>query len=39
VAPYKATAIRTKMEDLLEPPPAPPTGGQSTPAAPLQKKP
>ncbi|HKF72657.1 MAG TPA: DUF4340 domain-containing protein [Stellaceae bacterium] len=39
VAPYKATAIRTKMEDLLEPPPAPPAGAQSTPAAPLQKKP
>ena len=43
IAPYKATALRTKMEDLLEAPPAPapapPAGAQSTPAAPLQKKP
>ncbi|HLJ20250.1 MAG TPA: DUF4340 domain-containing protein [Stellaceae bacterium] len=39
IAPYKATAIGAKMEDLLEPPPAPPAGAQSTPAAPAQPKP
>jgi len=39
VAPYKATAIGTKMEDLLEPPPAPAAGAQSTPAPPPQPKP
>ena len=39
IAPYKATAMRTKMEDLLEPPPAPPAGAQSTPVPPAPKKP
>lgn len=39
IAPYKATAIRAKMEDLLEPPPAPPAGAQSTPVPPAPKKP
>lgn len=39
IAPYKATAIGSKMEDLLAPPPAPPAGAQSTPVAPLQPKP
>ena len=39
IAPYKATAMRTKMEDLLEAPPAPAAGAQSTPAAPASKKP
>ncbi|HXP76505.1 MAG TPA: DUF4340 domain-containing protein [Stellaceae bacterium] len=41
IAPYKATALRTKVEDLLEPPPAPPTppaGAQSAPATPLPQK-
>ena len=40
IAPYKATALRTKVEDLLEPP-APatsPAGAQSTPVAPLPQK-
>jgi len=36
VAPYKATAIGTKMEELLDEPAA---GAQSTPAAPPQPKP
>src|SRR5262249_23676566 len=42
VAPYKATAIRTKMEALLEPslaPAAPAAGAQSTPVSPPAKKP
>ncbi len=39
IAPYKASAIRTKMEDLLEAPPAPAAGAQSTPAAPATPKP
>ena len=39
IAPYKATAISTKLEDLLEPPPAPPAGAQSKPVAPQQPKP
>jgi hypothetical protein len=38
IAPYKAVALRTKVDDLLEPPPAPPTGAQSTPAVPLPQK-
>ena len=39
IAPYKAAAIRTKMEDLLEAPPAPAAGAPSAPAAPPPKKP
>jgi hypothetical protein len=39
IAPYKATAIRTKIADLLEPPTVPPAGAQSTPVAPAPKKP
>jgi len=39
IAPYKAGALRTKMADLLEPPPAPAAGAQSTPVAPLPQKP
>jgi len=38
IAPYKAGALRTKMDDLLEPPPTPPTGAQSTPAPPAPQK-
>jgi len=38
IAPYKAGALRTKMDDLLEPPPAPPAGAQSTPAPPAPQK-
>jgi hypothetical protein len=38
IAPYKAGALRTKVEDLLEPPPAPQAGVQGTPAAPLPQK-
>ena len=38
IAPYKAGALRTKVDDLLEPPPAPPAGAQGTPAAPLPPK-
>jgi uncharacterized protein DUF4340 len=34
IAPYKAGALRTGVEDLLEPPAALPAGGQSTPAGP-----
>jgi hypothetical protein len=39
IAPYKASAMETKVDDLLEPPPAPPAGAQSTPAAPATPKP
>ncbi len=39
IAPYKATAMSTKMEDLLEAPPAPTAGAQSTPAVPATPKP
>jgi hypothetical protein len=38
IAPYKAGALRTKIDDLLEPSPAPPVGAQSLPAAPLPQK-
>ena len=38
IAPYKAGALRTKVDDLLEPPPVPQAGAQSTPAAPLPQK-
>lgn len=39
IAPYKATALRTKVDDLLEPPAAPAPGAQSTPVSPPAKKP
>jgi hypothetical protein len=38
IAAFKAGALRTKMDDLLEAPAAPPAGAQSTPVAPLQKQ-
>ena len=38
IAPYKAGALRTRMDDLLEPPPAPPAGAQSAPAPPAPQK-
>jgi len=38
IAPYKAGALRTKMDDLLEPPPTPPAGAQSTPTPPAPQK-
>jgi Domain of unknown function (DUF4340) len=38
IAPYKAGALRTKLDDLLEPPPAPAVGAQGTPVAPLPQK-
>ena len=38
IAPYKAGALRTKVEDLLEPPPAPQAGAQISPVPPLPQK-
>jgi Domain of unknown function (DUF4340) len=38
IAPYKAGALRTKVDDLLEPSPVPQAGAQSTPAAPFPQK-
>jgi len=38
IAPYKAGALRTKVDDLLEPPPAPQAGAQSAPVPPLPQK-